>query len=160
VQLDDVVAPDVVSTTPANGATGVDPLAAVVVRFSEAMNRSTLSAASLELRRASTIVPVSIAIGANDDVVTLTPLALPLAANATFTLAVSTGATDRAGNALAAVRTFTFTTASPDTLASFRSSPDNAVDVSLVRPIMSPSPSDRSGLGDGADVQGPHRIRR
>ena len=74
----------------------------------------------------------------NDDVVTLTPVAQPLAANATFTIEVSTAATDRAGNALTAARTFTFTTASPDTIPPKVASidpPDNAVDVSLATPI-------------------------
>ncbi|MGE5243271.1 MAG: Ig-like domain-containing protein [Betaproteobacteria bacterium] len=115
IRLTDVVAPDVVSTAPAGGATGVDPQTAIVARFSEPMNPATLNAASIQLQRAGAAVPASLAVSGNDDVVTLTPTAQPLAPNATFTLIVTTAATDRAGNPLAAVRTFTFTTASPDT---------------------------------------------
>ncbi len=138
VQLDDVVAPDVLSTTPADGATGVDPLAAIAVHFTEPMNLATLTAASIQLRRGATVIPTSIVIGGNDDVATLTPTA-PLQTNATFTIVISTTAADRAGNPLTAPRTLAFTTASPDHTSPKVVSIDpasNAVDVSLVTPIV------------------------
>src|SRR5262249_29883164 len=47
VRILDVVAPNVDSIQPANGATGVDPAAPIVVRFTEPMDRATLTAASI-----------------------------------------------------------------------------------------------------------------
>jgi len=44
----------------------------------------------------------------------LTPVTPPLQLNATYTLSIGTGLTDRAGNALAAAVTSTFSTGSPD----------------------------------------------
>jgi hypothetical protein len=138
VRLLDVVAPDVLTTTPGSGATGVDRQAPIVVRFSEPMDRATLTTASVRLRRGATVEPTALIVAASDDVVTLAPIAQPLAANTLFTIEVSTAATDKAGNALAAVRTFTFTTASPDTNPPKVLSIDpanNAVDVSITTPI-------------------------
>ena len=102
IQLRDVVAPDVISTVPINGASAVDPLSTVLVRFSEPMDRATLNATSLQLLRGTTVVPVSLAIGATDDLVTLTPITRPLAFATTYTVIASSAAADRAGNPLAA----------------------------------------------------------
>ena len=67
VQLSDVVAPDVVSTAPANAASAVDPLSSVTIRFSEPMNRTTLNATSIQLLRGTTPVPAALAIAGSDD---------------------------------------------------------------------------------------------
>jgi len=116
VQITDVVAPDIASTTPASGATGVDPAAAIVVRFTERMDRTSLNGAAVQLRRGPAAVPATIGIDAADEQVTLTP-AQPLAPNALHSIVVTTAARDAGGNALAGDRTFTFRTASPDTEA-------------------------------------------
>jgi hypothetical protein len=47
--------------------------------------------------------------------VTLTPLARPLALNATFSISVAGAVTDRSGNAMAQARSFSFQTIAPDT---------------------------------------------
>ena len=115
VSVLDVVAPDVAGVTPANGASGVDPATTIVVTFTEPMDRATLNGASVVLASGGTAVAGALAFSPDDRIATLTPIGQPLALNTTFTLTVGTGAQDRAGNQLAAPRTFTFTTASPDT---------------------------------------------
>ena len=139
IQLRDVVAPDVISTVPINGASAVDPLSTVVVRFSEPMDRATLNTTSLQLLRGTTAIPVSLAVGGTDDVVTLTPVSRPLAFSTTYTVIVTSPAADRAGNALAAGRSFSFTTSSPDRTPPSVSAIDpanNSAGVSLVAPIV------------------------
>ena len=116
VSVLDVVAPDVAGVTPANGASGVDPATTIVVTFTEPMDRATLNGASVVLASGGTAVAGALAFSPDDRIATLTPIGQPLALNTTFTLTVGTGAPGIApGNQLAAPRTFTFTTASPDT---------------------------------------------
>jgi hypothetical protein len=134
----DVVAPDVASTDPTAGATKVDPGVTPTLTFTEPIDRNTLTGATVQLRRGATAIPAAIAVAPGDAAVTLTPLS-PLATNATFTLTVTTGVRDVAGNPIAADRQFSFTTSSPDTVAPtvIAIAPaDHAVDVSLVTPIV------------------------
>ena len=69
-------------TTPANGATGIDPAAAITVTFSEPV---TATAASFTIACASTPQPFTVA-GSGTDTITLTPTApLPTVASCTVT---------------------------------------------------------------------------
>jgi WD40 repeat protein len=113
----DTTPPTVSSTVPVADATGVSPTAPVTATFSEAMQASTITASTFELRTANTLVPAAVSYSGNT--ATLTPNSA-LAANTTYTATVKGGATgvkDLAGNPLATDRTWTFTTGSTGTLA-------------------------------------------
>ena len=103
----DVVAPTVLTTVPADAATGVSRNPSITATFSEAMAPATLNATTFTLRMGAT--PVAGTVTYAGTTATLIPTTT-LAPNTTFTATISTGATDVAGNALAAVRIWNFTT--------------------------------------------------
>ena len=110
----DTTAPTVTATSPAAGATGVAVTANVTGSFSEAMNASTVTSGTFTLTAGATPVPAAVTYNSTNNVATLNPSA-DLAAGTTYTATIKGGATgvkDAAGNALAADRTWTFTTAS------------------------------------------------
>ena len=101
----DTIAPTVVTTSPANGATSVPRTSPISITFSEDLDSASVTNAAFTLDNGVTGTIV-----VNGPVVTLTPLpALP--ALTTITGTVSTAIRDRAGNALAAPLSFQFTTA-------------------------------------------------
>jgi hypothetical protein len=103
--------PTVVSLAPPNTTTGVCPNTVAVATFSEAMNPSTISAATFTLTGPSAAsVAGVVAYDAPDYVATFTPSST-LALNASYTATVTTGAQDLLGNALAVDATWSFTTA-------------------------------------------------
>jgi hypothetical protein len=107
-----VVSPELVSTVPANAATGVPLNQAVSATFSEAMNPLTLTSATFQLMQGATPVPATITYDAINFVATLTPTN-PLTASTVYTATVTNGATDLAGNPLGntgAPNPWTFTT--------------------------------------------------
>jgi len=108
----DTVAPRVISRTPTPDAVEVDPVAPVLVSFSELMNAATITTASVRLREqgASSDVPATVTFLGST--ATLTPSA-PLAGNRTYQVTITTAVTDLAGNPLAAADTWTFTTKVP-----------------------------------------------
>src|SRR6185369_1543730 len=114
----DIVAPTVLSTVPANGATGVPTNQVVTATFSEAMNAATISAATFSLSGpGATPVPGTVSYSAPTHVTTFTPTSA-LAASTTFTATITTGARDVAGNAMAVNKVWTFTTGvAADTVA-------------------------------------------
>ena len=101
-------APTVVSTTPANGATALALNAALTVTFSEAMDCSTLTTATLGETLAGSSVAGTVA--CNGTQATFTPSA-PLAPDVNYTAAVQTGAKSGSGLALATLYSWSFTTA-------------------------------------------------
>src|SRR6185369_12671342 len=106
----DIVAPTVLSTGPANGATGVPTNQVVTATFSEAMNAATITAASFSLSGpGATPVPGTVTYSAPTHVARFTPVSA-LAASTTFTATITTGAQDLAGNAMAVNKVWTFTT--------------------------------------------------
>lgn len=115
----DTTPPAVVSTVPANLATGVLPTAAVSATFDEALDPATVSTSTFELRDAgSALVPATVAYDAPTRTATLTP-GMALAPDATYTATLRGGGADPrikdvAGNALAADATWSFTIAPPD----------------------------------------------
>ena len=113
VTVRDVVAPRVLTVSPADGATDVDLQIVPTVQFSEPVRAETVTAATVSLMAGQTEVPVSVSLSGGASV-TLTPLAQPLSPNTTFTIRITTGVTDIAGNALAAPVTTTFRTRSAD----------------------------------------------
>lgn len=130
----DVVAPNVVAASPADGAVNVDPQALMTVEFSEPMDATSVSTTTVALAREGTPEPAGVTLSADGRVATIVPQARPLALNSTFAITIAAGVADRAGNQMGAPRTFTFRTAAPDTAGPrvLATSPvNNAVDVGL-----------------------------
>jgi hypothetical protein len=121
------VAPVVSSVTPIDGQTGVPLGTNVTATFSEEMMSNTINTSTVKLyqRVRKTIrrhgkkqrvwrwVPVSASVSCNSSsactTATLDPTN-PLAANTTYMAAVTTGAQDESGSALAQAKYWTFTT--------------------------------------------------
>jgi hypothetical protein len=109
----DTTAPTVTATSPAANATGVAATANVTATFSEAMNSTTVNTSTFTLKQGTTTVDAPVTYSGG--VATLNPTT-DLAASTTYTATIKGGASgvkDAAGNALAADRTWTFTTAAP-----------------------------------------------
>ena len=109
------VAPIVVSTIPANLATGVPSNQIVTATFSEAMNPATINGGTFMV-----LPPSGVAIGGTVTYSGLTATFTPAAnllLNTTYTAIISPGATNLAGNALANA-SWTFTTVGVPTVTS------------------------------------------
>ncbi|MDB5190459.1 MAG: hypothetical protein JWQ96_22 [Segetibacter sp.] len=105
----DVTAPTVISTVPANAATGVAFNTKVSATFSEAMDATTITATTFTLKQGTTaIAGVVTYVGTT---ATFSPLA-NLAPNSVYTGTITTGAKDLAGNSLMSNYTWSFTTGS------------------------------------------------
>ena len=116
----DTSAPTVTTTSPASGATAVSVTVQPSVTFSEAMSATSIGGSTFELRDASnSLVSATVTYDAGSRSAILTPTAA-LAAQSVYTLTIHGGATDprakdAAGNALAANRTWSFTTGTSTT---------------------------------------------
>jgi RHS repeat-associated protein len=116
VETDPAGPPTVASVSPAEGATNVNANANVTVTFSKAMDAATVNGSTVELRDpGNALVPATVSYNAASFTATLDPSASSLAAGVTYTARVRGGSTDPrvkdlAGNALAADKTWTFTT--------------------------------------------------
>lgn len=109
----DLTPPTVTGTINANAATGVAINTLVGATFSEAMDPSTISAATFTFMQGAT--PVAGAVTYTGVNAVFTP-ASNLAPSTTYTATITTGAKDVAGNALAANYVWSWTTgATPDT---------------------------------------------
>ncbi len=102
-------APTVVSTVPANNAVAVPVNTLVSATFSEAMNTTTINAATFTLTGPGN-APVGGAVTYAGGTATFAPTAL-LATGTLYTATVTTGAQDPAGRSLAANFVSSFTTA-------------------------------------------------
>jgi hypothetical protein len=102
------LAPTVISTNPANGASGVSINQQVTASFSRPMNPATITTSTFTLRQGLT--NVSGVVSYSGVTATLAPSA-NLSPNTTYTATVTTGARDLAGLALASDFVWTFTTA-------------------------------------------------
>jgi hypothetical protein len=106
----DITAPTVISTNPANNATGVAVNAAINATFSEAMDPSTITTAHFTVTGpGGTPVTGTVAYGVASHIATFTP-ASNLAPSTNYTATITTGAEDLAGNALASAVVWSFTT--------------------------------------------------
>ncbi|MCA9839099.1 MAG: Ig-like domain-containing protein [Trueperaceae bacterium] len=109
----DTTAPTVDTNSPADAATGVASTTNISLSFSEPMSRSSVEAAF----SVNPPVTCSFAWSADDTLLTCVPGA-QLATSTAHTVSLANTATDKAGNALAAPHSFSFTTAAaPDTTA-------------------------------------------
>ena len=112
----DMNPPTVTSTLPANGATGVSQGTPVSATFSEALDATTLTTATFELRDpGNTVVYSTVIYNAATETAILTPAAT-LSPSTTYTATLKGGSTDPrikdlSGNALVDDVTWSFTTA-------------------------------------------------
>jgi ubiquitin len=106
----DKTAPTISRVFPTENATGISLNTTVAITFSEAMNDAFLTAAQLSVKDAAgNTVSGNWAVSGDRTIATFTPgAALPQFT--TFTVSVSTGVRDPAGNPVAAAKTWTFTT--------------------------------------------------
>lgn len=104
----DVTAPVVSSVVPANNSTAVVTSTKATVTFSEALNPSTVTAATFTLKQGSTAVPG--AVSYTGTTATFTP-ATALSAGLIYIATITSGVKDVAGNALATPYVWSFTTA-------------------------------------------------
>ena len=118
----DITPPTVTSVAPPPGAAAVAPTVVVSVAFSEALNPSTVTAATVRLLDATGVAQgASLAYDATSRTIRLTPAA-PLAFQQLWTVVVSggpTGIRDAAGNAMAKDYMSTFTTTDRGLIAAF-----------------------------------------
>jgi hypothetical protein len=130
--LPDITAPEVISTSPDNGDTGVGINTNITATFSEEMLLATIDDTTFTLYQG--VTPIAGAVTYADGTATFNP-DFDLAANETFTATITTGATDLAGNPLASDYVWSFATgagadATAPTVTS--TSPDNGdTDVSV-----------------------------
>ena len=103
----DTTVPSVSSTAPANTVTGIALNANVIAAFSEAMDPSTITTATFTLMLGATPVPGAVTYEGTTAIFNPTN---DLAASTTYTATLTTGVKDLAGNALAATKTWSFTT--------------------------------------------------
>ena len=97
---------------PPDGSVGADPATKVSAAFDEALNPSTVNQDTVQLRDpGGALVPAAVTYAPAAHTASLTPTAR-LAAATRYTATVTAGVEDVAGNALAALRTWSFTTAS------------------------------------------------
>ncbi|MGA2743271.1 MAG: Ig-like domain-containing protein [Candidatus Sulfotelmatobacter sp.] len=105
-----VVPPAATSVTPLNASTGGCSSAPVTATFSLAMNPATLTGTTFTLTGpGSTPVAGAVTYAASSNTATFTPSS-PLALNTSYTAAITTGALDAYGIALASNFVWTFTT--------------------------------------------------
>src|SRR5665213_2883606 len=108
--------PTVISTVPANGATGVPINQVLSATFSKAMNPATITNATFTLAGpGGTAVTGVVTYNATGSIASFTPT-VGLAYGTLYTATITTGATDTNGYPLAANYVWTFTTATRPTV--------------------------------------------
>lgn len=106
----DTTPPTVSFTSPSHNATGVALTETITATFSEAMDPSTLSAATFMVYFGGNYLTGTVKY--NGSTVTFTPSG-SMMYNTTYTATITTGAKDLTGNALVSDSTWTFTTMAP-----------------------------------------------
>lgn len=128
----DTTRPSVISTRPRDDEDGVALDTRVLVTFDEAMNPLSLTPLTFTLRSGDVLVPGGVATRGNS--ATFAP-DVALEPNTSYTATVTSGATDLAGNQLAANHVWTFTTGAlvdgEDPTVTLTSPDDLATDVPL-----------------------------
>jgi len=143
----DTTAPTVLSVSPTNGATGINPNTQVTVLFSEAMDPATVNGSTFTLRdSANNLVAANVSYNSLAFTATLIP-GVPLSAQKSYTVSVAGGASgikDLAGNPVATFSS-AFTTGTPPVpVYSIWSNTDAPVSV---------TPSDASPIEVGVKIQ-------
>jgi len=145
----DTTPPTIVSVSP-SGSASAPPTTAVTATFSEPINASTISTSTFELRDGSNaLVNATVTYDATTRTATLDPTPT-LTNTVVYTATVkggSTGVKDLAGNALAANRTWTFTTSSISGLVAAYSFDE----------VTGPTTVDQSGNNNAGTIAGATR---
>ncbi len=130
------VCPEVVSTTPLNAATGVSLATSITATFNEAMNPSTINALTFTVTKGTT--PVAGLISYNSMTASFFPT-VSLTLNTTYTVTITNGVKDPAGNAMINNYVWNFTTGQgPDVTAptvTFTDPASSAINVALNKKI-------------------------
>lgn len=127
----DTTPPTVVSTDPADHATGVDRGTTVRATFSESIDASSATGQTFTLEGSG---PVSGAVSASGSTILFSPSSA-LQGDATYTATITTGVRDLAGNAMAQSYSWTFTTAGQ-------------------APVANAGPDQTVGFGDAVNLDG------
>ncbi|MBJ6725072.1 Ig-like domain-containing protein [Geomesophilobacter sediminis] len=104
----DNIPPALLSTAPADGATGVPLATAITITFSEPVDPATVTAASLTVAN-QVKVPGTVSYDATSRSATFTP-STPLMTGTAYTVTLASGVKDLFGNAMATGRVWSFTT--------------------------------------------------
>ena len=107
----DNTAPGIRSVSPLSGAVGVSTATAIIANFSEAINASTVTASTVQVRDAGNNL-IGATLNTSGSQVTLTPSAA-LTGSTIYTVTITggvSGVKDLAGNALASNYSWSFTT--------------------------------------------------
>lgn len=116
----DITSPTVSSLSPVNGATAIPATTAVTAIFNEAIDPSTLTTTTFQLKDAgNNVVDASVSVSASSGQIILTPSAA-LTAATVYTVTIPggpSGIKDLAGNPLESDYTWSFTTAAVDNTA-------------------------------------------
>jgi hypothetical protein len=114
--LNDVTAPSVLTVIPSAGTIDVTTAIIPEVNFNEAINPSTVNSSTFILKQGQSIIPGSITVSGST--AKFTP-ASPLNTGTLYNVNLTTGIKDLAGNALASVYSWSFTTKNAVTGKSF-----------------------------------------
>ncbi len=109
----DTTPPVVVSVLPSESAEGCEIGTKLTITFSEGMDPTSISSASITLASGTTDIPGTLSISPDRTIATFSPDS-PLDYVTTYTATVKTTARDVAGNPLAAEKAWNFTTRTPD----------------------------------------------
>jgi uncharacterized protein YdeI (BOF family) len=129
--LIDLRAPVVLSTVPADAATGASPYAPLTATFNKPLNAATLTASSFTLTGPSGAVSGLVTYVAGTQTAVFTPAA-PLAPQSLYTAQLTTAVTDSYGVPLASAYSWSFTTGDADSVPPTiltRAPLPNAIDV-------------------------------
>ncbi|MDA3900192.1 MAG: Ig-like domain-containing protein [Spirochaetes bacterium] len=106
---EDLTAPTIASTVPAEDAIDVAVNSNVVITFSEDMDPLTITGSTITLKQGATNISGVVSLSLAGNIATFNPT-VDLTTNTIYTTTVTTGAKDIAENALAAALTVSFTT--------------------------------------------------
>jgi hypothetical protein len=134
----DKISPNVVSTSPINGATNVPLLPTITARFSEPLQASTVSISTFKVKdSANNDVQGSVtfgSVGPNVNSAIFKPLS-SLAPSKLYSATITNGVKDLAGNSLTNAKKWTFTTTTQSPTGAGQSPPGTNVDPTPLRVV-------------------------
>jgi hypothetical protein len=111
INTKDETPPTVISTVPADGATGISVSAPITAKFSEPMEIASINGSTFTLKTTSGSTPVAgtVTFDNPSSTATFTPAA-PLSSTTSYTATITTGVRDVSANNMTANKVWTFTT--------------------------------------------------
>jgi hypothetical protein len=150
-----VAAPTVVSTVPANGATGVGLNAQVKVTFSQNMDPATIDTTTFIVKRGTVAIPGTVTYDVPSRTAVFTPTA-PLTQNQTYNATVTTGAKAFTGLGLASDYNFSFNSeqlvAQPQVITSYPTDGSGNITITVRPTVTFISSMDPSTLNNNTVV--------